>query len=156
MNVMPGMRFGALTTKWSWKNHNFRRIWKCTCECGGYCYVKEDALIKGIVMDCGKCEENIATYEPKLLVHPDFSVIEEFVQAGGKLADDNDKDIIHLRNLFGVITPILSELKWGEQRIAECPDCGGKMIVALSSVNGHAHVVCEISLSELLAPGELR
>lgn len=94
-------------------------------------------------MDCGKCEENIATYEPKLLDHPDFSVIEEFVQAGGKLADDNDKDIIRLRNLFGVITPILSELKWGEQRIAECPDCGSKMIVALSSVNGHAHVVCE-------------
>lgn len=69
MNVIPGMRFGALTTKWSWKNHNFRRIWKCTCECGGYCYVKEDALINGIVTDCGKCEENIATYEPQCLIN---------------------------------------------------------------------------------------
>lgn len=69
MNVIPGMRFGALTTKWSWKNHNFRRIWKCICECGGYCYVKEDALINGIVTDCGKCEENIATYEPQCLIN---------------------------------------------------------------------------------------
>ena len=143
MRVIPEMHFGCLTTRWSWKNHTCRRVWKCTCECGGYCYVKEDALIKGIVMNCGKCEENITTYEPKCLNHPDYSLVDEFVRSGGKLADDNDKDIIHLRNLFGVITPILSELKWGEQRIAECPDCGGKMIVALSSVNGHAHVVCE-------------
>ena len=64
MKVISEMRFGVLTTKWCWKNHNFRRIWKCTCECGGYCYVKEDALINEIVTDCGKCEENITTYEP--------------------------------------------------------------------------------------------
>ena len=30
-----------------------RKVWKCTCECGGYCYVREDALIDGIVKNCG-------------------------------------------------------------------------------------------------------
>jgi hypothetical protein len=58
MNVIPGMCFGHLTTKWNWKNHTCRKVWKCTCDCGGYCYVKEDALIKGIVKDCGsECHE---------------------------------------------------------------------------------------------------
>ena len=58
MKVIPGMCFGHLTTKWNWKNHTCRKVWKCTCDCGGYCYVKEDALIKGIVKDCGSgCHE---------------------------------------------------------------------------------------------------
>ena len=44
MKVIPEMHFGCLTTRWSWKNHSCRKVWKCTCKCGGYCYVKEDAL----------------------------------------------------------------------------------------------------------------
>ena len=53
MKVIPEMRFGCLTAKWSWKNHTCRKVWKCTCECGGYCYVREDALIDGIVKNSG-------------------------------------------------------------------------------------------------------
>lgn len=53
MKVIPGMCFGHLTTKWNWKNHSCRKVWKCTCDCGGYCYVKEEALMLGIVKDCG-------------------------------------------------------------------------------------------------------
>lgn len=53
MKVIPGMCFGHLTTKWSWKNHSCGQVWKCTCDCGGYCYAKEEALILGIVKDCG-------------------------------------------------------------------------------------------------------
>lgn len=53
MKVISDMTFGRLTTKWSWKNKRYGKIWKCTCECGGYCYVKEEALVMGIVKDCG-------------------------------------------------------------------------------------------------------
>ena len=53
MKVIPEMTFGSLTTKWSWKNHTCRKVWKCTRECGGYCYVKENALIDGVVKNCG-------------------------------------------------------------------------------------------------------
>jgi hypothetical protein len=53
MKIIPEMHFGWLTTKWSWKNHTCRKVWKCTCECGGYCYVREDALIDGVVKNCG-------------------------------------------------------------------------------------------------------
>ena len=53
MKVIPEMRFGCLTTRWSGKNRTCQKVWKCTCECGGYCYVKEDALIDGIVKNCG-------------------------------------------------------------------------------------------------------
>nr|DAF82006.1 MAG TPA: hypothetical protein [Caudoviricetes sp.] len=53
MDVEPNLCFGQLETKWSWKNKRYGRIWKCTCECGGYCYVKEEALVMGIVKDCG-------------------------------------------------------------------------------------------------------
>lgn len=53
MKVIPEMHFGCLTTRWSWKNHSCRKVWKCTCKCGGYCYVKEDALIDGFVKHCG-------------------------------------------------------------------------------------------------------
>ena len=53
MKVISDMSFGRLTTKWSWKNKRYGRIWKCTCECGGYCCVKEEALVMGIVKDCG-------------------------------------------------------------------------------------------------------
>lgn len=52
MNVIPGMTFGYLKTKWCWKSKKHNRIWKCTCACGGYCYVKEEALIRNIARDC--------------------------------------------------------------------------------------------------------
>lgn len=52
MKVIPEMTFGSLTTKWSWKSKD-QRIWKCTCKCGGYCYVKENALVDGMVKNCG-------------------------------------------------------------------------------------------------------
>ena len=44
MDVKPNLAFGQLETKWSWNN---------TCDCGGYCYVKEEALVLGIVKNCG-------------------------------------------------------------------------------------------------------
>ncbi len=47
MKVIPEMTFGSLTTKWSWKS---------PCKCGGYCYVKEDALVDGFVKKCEKCD----------------------------------------------------------------------------------------------------
>lgn len=53
MKVIPGMYFEHLETKWYWKNKHCQKVWKCTCDCGGYCYVKEDALILGITKDCG-------------------------------------------------------------------------------------------------------
>ena len=53
MDIKPNLVFGQLETKWSWNNKRCGKIWKCTCECGGYCYVKEEALILGIVKDCG-------------------------------------------------------------------------------------------------------
>lgn len=53
MDVKSNLVFGQLETKWSWNNKRCGKIWKCTCGCGGYCYVKEEALILGIVKDCG-------------------------------------------------------------------------------------------------------
>lgn len=52
MKIIPEMTFGSLTTKWSWKSKD-QRIWKCTCKCDGYCYVKEEALVDGTVKNCG-------------------------------------------------------------------------------------------------------
>lgn len=45
-------RFGLLTTCWSWI-HNKTIIWKCLCDCGNVCYVKEVALLNHVVNDCG-------------------------------------------------------------------------------------------------------
>ncbi len=52
MDVKPNMHFGSLETKWYWNNKKYGRIWKCICDCGGYCYVKEEALIVGIAKEC--------------------------------------------------------------------------------------------------------
>lgn len=41
-----------LKKMWSWKA-NGETIWKCRCECGGTCYVKDRALMDCIVLDCG-------------------------------------------------------------------------------------------------------
>lgn len=59
MNVRPNLTFGQLETKWFWNNKRCGKIWKCICDCGGYCYVKEEALILGIVKNCGaECHLN--------------------------------------------------------------------------------------------------
>lgn len=54
--IKQGDTFNNLTAQWIFikKKGN---VWKCTCKCGGYCYVKEKALVEGIVSDCGKCAE---------------------------------------------------------------------------------------------------
>ena len=60
MDVEPNLFFGQLETKWFWKSKRYGRIWKCSCECGGYCYVKEEALVMGIVKDCGGiCDQKV-------------------------------------------------------------------------------------------------
>lgn len=53
----PGDTFYKLTAQWLFKSKT-ENIWKCTCTCGGYCYVKENALEQDIVKECGKCKEN--------------------------------------------------------------------------------------------------
>ena len=59
MDVEPNLFFGQLETKWFWNNKRCGNIWKCICDCGGYCYVKEKALILGIVKNCGaECHLN--------------------------------------------------------------------------------------------------
>lgn len=54
--IKEGDTFGKLTAVWSWKRSGEKeRVWKCTCKCGGYCYVKDNALVQGIVKNCGRC-----------------------------------------------------------------------------------------------------
>lgn len=55
--IKPGDVFCDLTAQWTYKKKE-DRVWKCTCKCGGYCYVKEKALIQKVAKNCEKCEEN--------------------------------------------------------------------------------------------------
>lgn len=55
--IKPGDVFCDLTAQWAYKKKK-GRVWKCTCKCGGYCYVKEKALLQKVVRNCEKCEEN--------------------------------------------------------------------------------------------------
>ena len=50
--IKPGDRVGNLKAIWCWKA-KYDYIWKCSCRCGKYCYVKERALLERIVTDCG-------------------------------------------------------------------------------------------------------
>lgn len=53
--IKPGDHYGKLTTRWCW-NSKSGRVWKCICECGNTCYVKEVSLEQELVQDCG-CSE---------------------------------------------------------------------------------------------------
>lgn len=44
-------KIGKLTLKYSWKTRN-HTIWKCICDCGKICYIKEQYFTDGII-DCG-------------------------------------------------------------------------------------------------------
>ncbi|MBS6956297.1 MAG: hypothetical protein KH230_24065 [Enterocloster asparagiformis] len=55
--VVPGKDYGQLTAHYYW-NAKSGRVWKCTCKCGNICFVKERALISGIVNMCKECQDN--------------------------------------------------------------------------------------------------
>ena len=52
LEVSSNMKFGNLATQWCFGSEA-NKVWKCTCSCGGICYVKETALQQGEVEDCG-------------------------------------------------------------------------------------------------------
>ena len=54
MLFVPEQHIGKLTLKYYWTGDH-DRIWKCTCRCGKNCYIKEAALMSGIIRDCGCC-----------------------------------------------------------------------------------------------------
>lgn len=46
--------YGYLKPIWYWNQKSGEKVWKCVCiNCGGICYVKERALIKCLVTNCG-------------------------------------------------------------------------------------------------------
>lgn len=58
LKIKPGDTFGKLTAQWYWNRKGKKgKVWKCTCKCGGYCYVKSNSLEQGIVKSCERCRE---------------------------------------------------------------------------------------------------
>ena len=53
--------------------------------------------------------------------------------------ENQEKEIDMLCKVFDE----LKKLKWGDEKIIECPKCGGKLHIGKSSYNGHFHIYCE-------------
>src|SRR5689334_9528793 len=52
----PGTRYGMLTPLWPVHNGG-RRLWECTCECGGFKLVQRFHLTAGVITNCGCCKQ---------------------------------------------------------------------------------------------------
>lgn len=52
LEISSNMKFGNLKTLWCFGTET-NKVWKCICSCGDVCYVKENALQRGEVEDCG-------------------------------------------------------------------------------------------------------
>lgn len=49
----PGMRFGSLTLIEEAPSQNYRRYWRCVCDCGKECVIQEYRLKTGHTKSCG-------------------------------------------------------------------------------------------------------
>lgn len=55
IEIVPNYHYKKLTAKWYW-NTAHGRVWKCNCQCGATCYIRESALQLHIVGKCESCE----------------------------------------------------------------------------------------------------